>query len=262
MDWPVPSSAGKNHRTPGSEELATDSLFKIAAAAAAEGREAGKPAAEQKAAATPSWQIQIGAFPTKDGAMRMIDDGALEGVDHVIALHMASGTEAGKIEIRSGYAMANADMFQATIYATGGHGASPHRGTDPVFMFAQLLNAIYGITARRINPVQPAVISIGAIRALPTAVHYATSKAAMIGFTKCLSREAAAFGIKVNAIAAGIFDTDLAQALPERWLQMHEFWVGRLGKPHELAEFAVFMCSDRNSYMNGEVVIVDGGAVT
>ena len=66
------------------------------------------------------------------------------------------------------------------------------------------------------------ITSIGAIRALPTAVHYATSKAAMIGFTKCLSREAATFGIKVNAIAAGIFDTDLAQALPERWIQMHE----------------------------------------
>jgi 3-oxoacyl-[acyl-carrier protein] reductase len=106
------------------------------------------------------------------------------------------------------------------------------------------------------------ITSIGAIRALPTAVHYATSKAAMIGFTKCLSREAATFGVKVNAIAAGIFDTDLAQALPERWLQMTEFWVGRLGKPAEIAEFAVFMCSDRNSYMNGEVVIVDGGAVT
>lgn len=108
------------------------------------------------------------------------------------------------------------------------------------------------------------ITSIGAIRALPTSVHYATSKAAMIGFTKCLSREAATFGIAVNAIAAGIFDTDLAQALPDRWLQMHEFWVpqGRLGRPEELAEFAAFMVSDRNSYMNGEVVIVDGGAVT
>jgi D-alanyl-D-alanine carboxypeptidase len=73
LDWPVPSSAGKNHRTPEKEELATDSLFKIAAAAAAESREAGKPATEQKAALAPSWQIQIGAFPTKDGAMRMID---------------------------------------------------------------------------------------------------------------------------------------------------------------------------------------------
>src|ERR671939_1340193 len=99
--------------------------------------------------------------------------------------------------------------------------------TKPVYkqMIRQRAGAILNIT------------SIGAIRALPTAVHYATSKAAVIGFTKCLSREAATFGIKVNAIAAGIFDTDLAQALPERWLQMHEFWVGRLGKPIELAEF-------------------------
>ena len=108
------------------------------------------------------------------------------------------------------------------------------------------------------------ITSIGAVRALPTAVHYATSKAAMIGFTKCLSREAGTFGIKVNAIAAGIFDTDLAQALPERWLQMHDFWTsaGRLGRPEELAEYAAFMVSDRNSFMNGEVVIVDGGTVT
>ena len=108
------------------------------------------------------------------------------------------------------------------------------------------------------------ITSIGAIRALPTAVHYATSKAAMIGFTKCLSREAGTFGVKVNAIAAGIFDTELAQALPQRLLEMHHFWAsaGRAGRPEELAEYAAFMVSDRNSFMNGEVVIVDCGAVT
>jgi len=52
-------------------------------------------------------------------------------------------------------------------------------------------------------------------------------------FTKCLAREAGTFGVSVNAIAAGIFDTDLAQTLPERLLQMHDFWVsaGRLGRP-------------------------------
>jgi 3-oxoacyl-[acyl-carrier protein] reductase len=108
------------------------------------------------------------------------------------------------------------------------------------------------------------ITSIGALRALPTAVHYATSKAAMIGFTKCLSREAGTFGVKVNAIAAGIFDTELAQALPQRLLEMHHFWAsaGRAGRPEELAEYAAFMVSDRNSFMNGEVVIVDGGAIT
>ncbi len=106
--------------------------------------------------------------------------------------------------------------------------------------------------------------SIGAIRSLPTAVHYATSKAAVVGFTKCLSREAATFGITVNAIAAGIFDTDLSDALPDKLLQLHELWCakGRRGHPEELAEFAAFLVSDRNSYMNGEVITVDGGSVT
>jgi 3-oxoacyl-[acyl-carrier protein] reductase len=108
------------------------------------------------------------------------------------------------------------------------------------------------------------ITSIGAIRALPTAVHYATSKAAMIGFTKCLSREAANFGITVNAIAAGIFDTDLGNTLPARLLEAHENWVSlrRLGRPEELAEFAAFIVSPKNSYMNGEVMTVDGGTIT
>ncbi len=106
--------------------------------------------------------------------------------------------------------------------------------------------------------------SIGAVRALPTAVHYATSKAAIIGFTKCLSREAASFGITVNAIAAGIFDTDLSDALPDRFLELHRAWCakGRRGHPEELAEFAAFMVSDKNSYMVGEVITLDGGSVT
>ena len=126
--------------------------------------------------------------------------------------------------------------------------------TKPIYkqMIRQRKGAILNIT------------SIGAIRSLPTSVHYATSKAAMIGFTKCLSREAGAFGVAVNAIAAGIFDTDLAHTLPEHLLKMHEFWVRRegMGRPAELAEIASFLVSDRNSFMNGEIIIVDGGAVT
>ena len=126
--------------------------------------------------------------------------------------------------------------------------------TKPIYkqMIRQRKGAILNIT------------SIGAIRSLPTSVHYATSKAAMIGFTKCLSREAANFNVFVNAIAAGIFDTELAHTLPPHLLEMHKGWSprGELGRPEELAEFAAFMVSDRNSFMNGEIVIVDGGSVT
>lgn len=108
------------------------------------------------------------------------------------------------------------------------------------------------------------ITSIAAIRALPTSVHYATSKAAVTGFTKCLSREAGVFGISVNAIAAGIFDTDLGNTLPEKFLETYVAWSssGRLGHASELAEFAAFMCSDRNTYMNGEIITIDGGSIT
>jgi 3-oxoacyl-[acyl-carrier protein] reductase len=126
--------------------------------------------------------------------------------------------------------------------------------TKPIYkqMIRQRKGAILNIT------------SIGAIRSLPTSVHYATSKAAMIGFTKCLSREAANFNVSVNAIAAGIFDTELAHTLPPHLLAMHKGWSprGELGRPEELGEFAAFMVSDRNSFMNGEIVIIDGGSVT
>ncbi|MFQ3582219.1 MAG: SDR family NAD(P)-dependent oxidoreductase [Chloracidobacterium sp.] len=106
--------------------------------------------------------------------------------------------------------------------------------------------------------------SIGGIRTVPTSVHYATAKAAVVGFTKMLAREGAAFGVLVNAIAAGIFDTDLGHTLPERFREIYEMWcsVGRLGKPQELGELAAFLVSDRNAYMNGEVIILDGGTVT
>ena len=105
--------------------------------------------------------------------------------------------------------------------------------------------------------------SIGAIRALPTSVHYATTKSAVIGFTKCLSREAAQFGVAVNAIAAGIYDTDLGHSLPDAFQDVYKNWcpLKRLGNPSELAEFACFMASSKNSYMLGEVVVLDGGTV-
>src|SRR5438445_10810939 len=80
------------------------------------------------------------------------------------------------------------------------------------------------------------ITSIGALRALPTSVHYATSKAAVIGFTKCLSREAGSFGIAVNAIAAGIYDTDLGNSLPDKFLEQYIAWctAGRLGRSQGL----------------------------
>jgi amidohydrolase len=99
----------------------------------------------------------------KGGAQRMIEDGALEGLDAVIALHVDSDVPSGTIEIESGYVLAAVDTFEAVIAGEGCHGAYPHLGEDPIFILAQVINAIHGIRARRINPMRPAVISVGSV---------------------------------------------------------------------------------------------------
>ena len=101
----------------------------------------------------------------KSGGMRMVEEGVLDGVDAVIALHVASDLPANQIMIESGYTTANEDSFRITLTGTGGHGAYPHQGTDPTFILAQVINAIQGIRSRRIDPTKAATISIGSIHA-------------------------------------------------------------------------------------------------
>lgn len=98
------------------------------------------------------------------GAPRMINDGALDGVDHVIALHVDSGLPVGNITIREGASSAAVDSFRGWITGSGGHGAYPHLGTDPLWMLLPVMQALHGIVARRINPMHPAVVSLGVVR--------------------------------------------------------------------------------------------------
>ncbi|NKQ36121.1 MAG: amidohydrolase [Chloroflexi bacterium] len=97
------------------------------------------------------------------GATAMIADGALEGVNAVIALHVASHEPAGQIKLYDGYALANVDAFEAWVRGDGGHGAYPHTGSDPLFMLSAILPAIYAIPSRQINPLRSCVISLGEI---------------------------------------------------------------------------------------------------
>lgn len=97
------------------------------------------------------------------GASAMISDMALEELDNVIALHVDSTMPTGKIEVGDGFVMASVDSFYATIKGEGTHGASPHLGIDPIWISAQVINAIQGIRARRLDPTSASVITIGAI---------------------------------------------------------------------------------------------------
>jgi amidohydrolase len=100
----------------------------------------------------------------KSGGLRMVEEGIMQGVDAVIALHVDSTLPLGQVTIRGGWSSAAVDDFYGTIIGTGGHGAAPHNGTDPVFMLIPVLSAIYGIRARRIDPAEPGMISVGVVR--------------------------------------------------------------------------------------------------
>jgi amidohydrolase len=100
----------------------------------------------------------------QSGAPMMMDDGALDGVDHMIALHVDSTMPAGKIGLRAGPTSAAVDSFKAWITASGGHGAYPHISGDPLWMLIPIMTALHGIVARRVDPMHPAVVSLGVVR--------------------------------------------------------------------------------------------------
>ena len=101
----------------------------------------------------------------KTGSPYLIEAGALDNVDCILALHMDPEHEVGTVRIHDGYSMANVDVFQGKIFGTGGHGAYPHLGTDPIWMLGPVIQAIHGIVARNISPLDAAVISVGEIKA-------------------------------------------------------------------------------------------------
>ena len=105
------------------------------------------------------------AFDEDDisGATAMITDQALEGVDAVIALHVSSDKPSGHFMFQDGPSLAAVDSFDAWIYGDGAHGAYPHTGSDPIYMLAPILTAIYAIPSRRINPLYPSVVSVGQV---------------------------------------------------------------------------------------------------
>jgi amidohydrolase len=111
------------------------------------------------------------------GATAMIEDGALEGVDAVIALHVWSSCPSGEIHLEDGYSMAAVDAFDAWIRGGGGHGAYPHEGSDPLAMLSPILSTLYAIPSRRIDPLEPVVVSLGQVsgghihNVIPSEVH-------------------------------------------------------------------------------------------
>ncbi|MCL2852309.1 MAG: amidohydrolase [Defluviitaleaceae bacterium] len=99
------------------------------------------------------------------GAIAMIEDGCLDGVDAIFGTHITSRMPVGIYGYRSGYLMASADKFIINIQGKGGHGAAPHETVDAIVVAANLILNLQTIVSRRVNPMAQAVISVGKVEA-------------------------------------------------------------------------------------------------
>lgn len=101
----------------------------------------------------------------RGGALPMIEAGVMSDpkVDFVFGLHMDGNRRSGEFGVKEGAIMAASDTFRVQIIGKGGHGSAPHKTVDPIYIAAQVILALQGVSSRMIDPVRPFVISVGAV---------------------------------------------------------------------------------------------------
>lgn len=118
------------------------------------------------------WQgtLVLVAQPAEEigrGSKAMIDDGLFERFpkpDICLSLHVMHKLPVGSVGLTSGWAFANVDSVDITIFGKGGHGARPHSTVDPIVTAAHVITQLQTIVSRRLAPVDPGVISVGSIQ--------------------------------------------------------------------------------------------------
>ena len=130
------------------------------------------------------------AEETTGGAKIMIEEGALEAphVDAIIGCHVDESLEVGTIGLKQGVAYAASNPFTITICGKSSHGASPHKGIDPIVIAAQVINALQLLVSRETSPVSPGVITIGTISG-GTAANIIPDKVTITGIIRTMNLE-------------------------------------------------------------------------
>jgi len=126
------------------------------------------------------------AEETVGGAARMCRDGAMEGVDAIVALHGWPGMAVGQIGVRPGPMMASSDTFDITVKGRGAHAAYPHLSVDPILVGSQLVVALQGLVSREISPTDSVVVTVAQFHA-GTAYNIIPGSAEIKGTVRCLS---------------------------------------------------------------------------
>ncbi|WP_323703675.1 M20 family metallopeptidase [Mammaliicoccus sp. Dog046] len=95
------------------------------------------------------------------GAKGMIEDGVLDGVDHVLGAHVMSTMASGKVYYRDGYLQTGRAYFKLVVHGKGGHGSSPHMANDAIVAGANFVTTVQNVVSRRLNPFETGVVTIG-----------------------------------------------------------------------------------------------------
>ena len=127
-----------------------------------------------------------------------------------------------------------------------------------------MLQIIQKVSKKMARQKRGAIINMGSIAGIepqPGKIAYGSSKAAVMMMTKCLAKELGPMGIRVNSIAPGPIETEMIHQYNDEMLTKlaSESALRRLGKREEIAQVALFLASEQASYINGEIIKVDGG---
>ena len=127
-----------------------------------------------------------------------------------------------------------------------------------------MLRIIQKVSKRMTRQRKGIIINMGSTAGIdpqPGKIAYGSSKAAVIMMTKCLAKELGPLGIRVNCIAPGPVETEMIHQYSDEMLRQlaSESSLRRLGRAEEIASVALYLASDQASYINGEIIKVDGG---
>ncbi|SHI51469.1 amidohydrolase [Dethiosulfatibacter aminovorans DSM 17477] len=122
------------------------------------------------------------------GAKKLISEGELEGVDGIFGIHVWNGIDVGKVSVEEGPRMASAGIFNINITGKGGHGSMPNQGIDSVVVGAATVMNMQALVAREINPLDPAVVTLGIFNA-GTRQNILAGEAYLEGTTRCFSMD-------------------------------------------------------------------------
>src|SRR3954467_4268760 len=138
------------------------------------------------------------------GARDLVEAGVLDGVDFVYGCHLWGPLEVGKVSAMPGRFMASADFFTLIISGRGGHAGFPHRSVDTVAAAAELVTSLQHIVSRRVDPLEPAVVTVGRFRAGEIA-NVIPGRAELAGTVRCFDPDVRArIPVLIDEIARGV----------------------------------------------------------